>query len=143
MKRTISFIIIALMACSTFAQSLYIGSFYVTAENVSAAVACFLGEGSRKCEIAKIEGRSDGRNADGHIFGFHAERVAADVEHSGRVSLQRGARSDGEHGVACLLGRNIVELNILSGCYCKGHVDGSPCVGRLEGVADVVGNERH
>lgn len=30
MKKAISFIIIALMACSTFAQDLYIGSFYVT-----------------------------------------------------------------------------------------------------------------
>lgn len=30
MKKTISFIIIALMACCTFAQNLYIGSFYVT-----------------------------------------------------------------------------------------------------------------
>ena len=30
MKKTISFIIIALMTCSTFAQNLFIGSFYVT-----------------------------------------------------------------------------------------------------------------
>ena len=30
MKKTISFIIIALMACCSFAQNLYIGSFYVT-----------------------------------------------------------------------------------------------------------------
>ena len=30
MKKTLSFIIIALMTCSTFAQDLYIGSFYVT-----------------------------------------------------------------------------------------------------------------
>lgn len=30
MKKTISFIIIALVTCSTFAQNLYIGSFYVT-----------------------------------------------------------------------------------------------------------------
>ncbi len=30
MKKTISFIIIALMTCCTFAQNLYIGSFYVT-----------------------------------------------------------------------------------------------------------------
>ena len=30
MKKTISFIIIALITCSTFAQNLYIGSFYVT-----------------------------------------------------------------------------------------------------------------
>ena len=30
MKKTISFIIIVLIACSSFAQDLYIGCFYVT-----------------------------------------------------------------------------------------------------------------